>query len=254
MKGYTILIIEDNEEIREFIKLCLIESYSILEAANGLAGWEIAVTQLPALIITDVMMPEMDGNEFCRNLKNDQRTSHIPVIMLTAKVAIEQQLEGLESGADIYLTKPFAIPVLQSYVSNLLKSKEVLRQHYSQKIFLEPLNVEVGTVDKRFMERLMEVIEINLSNADFNIAALSKEVGMSKAVLYKKFNALTKLPVGDFIKSMRLKKAAFLLANDKFNVSEIAWEVGFNDRKYFSKEFKKKYGKSPSDFAKDPPQ
>jgi len=254
MKGYTILIIEDNEEIREFIKLCLIENYSVLEAANGLAGWEIAVTQLPALIITDVMMPEMDGNEFCRNLKNDQRTSHIPVIMLTAKVAVEQQLEGLESGADIYLTKPFAIPVLRSYVANLLKSKEILRQHYSQRIFLEPLNVEVGTVDKKFMERLMEVIEINLSNADFNIAVLSKEVGMSKAVLYKKFNALTKLPVGDFIKSMRLKKAAFLLTNDKFNVSEIAWEVGFNDRKYFSKEFKKKYGKSPSDFAKNPPQ
>ena len=254
MKGYTILIIEDNDELRDFVKLCLVENYSILEAANGREGWEIAVSQLPALIITDVMMPEMDGNEFCRNLKNDQRTSHIPVIMLTAKIAVEQQLEGLESGADVYLTKPFSIPVLQSYVSNLLKSKEVLRQHYSQKIFLEPLNVEVGTVDKKFMERLMEVIETNLSNADFNIANLSKEVGMSKAVLYKKFNALTKLPIGDFIKSLRLKKAAFLLINDKFNVSEIAWEVGFNDRKYFSKEFKKKYGKSPSDFAKDPDQ
>src|SRR5437867_5811435 len=104
MKGYTILIIEDNDELRDFIKLCLVENFSILEAANGLQGWEIAVNQLPALIITDVMMPEMDGNEFCRNLKNDERTSHIPVIMLTAKVTVEHQLEGLESGADVYLT------------------------------------------------------------------------------------------------------------------------------------------------------
>lgn len=254
MKECTILIIEDTDELREFIKLCLEENYNILEAANGLQGWEIAVDQLPSLIITDVMMPEMDGTELCRNLKRDERTSHIPVIMLTAKTSVEQQLEGLESGADLYLTKPFSIPVLQSYVSNLLKSTENLRQRYSQRIFLEPLNVEIGTVDKSFMERLMQVIERNLSNAEFNISDLAKEVGMSKAVLYKKFNALTQLPIGDFIKTLRLKKAAFLLANDKFNVSEIAWEVGFNDRKYFSKEFKKKYGKSPSEFAKEPSQ
>ncbi|WP_276501714.1 response regulator transcription factor [Terrimonas pollutisoli] len=248
MNQNRILIIEDTDEIREFVKICLETDYAVLEAENGLKGWEIAVSELPDLIITDVIMPEMDGNEFCRNLKQDERTSHIPVIMLTAKIAVEQQLEGLESGADVYLTKPFSIQVLQTYISNLLKSKEVLRQRYSQKIFLQPLDVEVGTVDKKFMERLMSIIEQNLSKSEFNVPDLAKEVGMSKAVLYKKFSALVKIPIGEFIKSMRLKKAALLLTHDKMNISEVAWEVGFSDRKYFSKEFKKFFGKSPSDY------
>jgi DNA-binding response OmpR family regulator len=251
MQGDKILIIEDNDEVRDFIKTCLESDYKILEAANGVQGWDQAITELPDLIITDVMMPEMDGNEFCRNLKNDERTSHIPVIMLTAKVLVEQQVEGLESGADVYLTKPFSVQVLQSYISNLLKSKEILRQRYSQKIFLEPLDVEVGTVDKKFMERLMQVVENNLSNADFSVPVLSREIGMSKAVLYKKFHALAKVPIGEFIKSLRLKKAASLLTHDKFNVTEVAWKVGFNDRKYFSKEFKKFFGKTPSEYVSD---
>jgi AraC-like DNA-binding protein len=208
----------------------------------------MAVTELPDLIITAVMMPEIDGNEFCRNLKNDERTSHIPVIMLTAKVTVEQQIEGLESGADVYLTKPFSVQVLQSYISNLLRSKEILRQRYSQKLLLAPLDIEVGTVDKKFMERLMSIVDKNLGKADFNIPALSREIGMSKAVLYKKFNALTKVPIGEFIKSLRLKKAALLLLHDKMNITEVAWEVGFSDRKYFSKEFKRYFGKTPSEY------
>ncbi len=251
MNDQKILIIEDNDELRAFIITCLENNYQVLQAENGSKGWEIAVTELPDLIVTDVIMPEMDGNVLCKNLKQDERTSHIPVIMLTAKVAVEQQLEGLESGADLYLTKPFSVLVLQTYIANLLKSKEVLRQHYSQKIFLEPSNVEVGTVDKKFMERLMQIIEDNLSDADFNVPDLSKEIGMSKAVLYKKFSALVKIPIGEFIKTIRLKKAAALLLNDSFNVSEVAWEVGFNDRKYFSKEFKKFFGKSPSEYVID---
>lgn len=254
MDKETVLIIEDHVELREFIKLCLIDKYHTLEADNGLAGWEIAIDQLPDLIITDVMMPEMDGNELCKNIKEDERTSHIPVIMLTANVTENQLLEGLESGADVYLTKPFRIPILHSYIHNLLKSKETQRNHFSQKIFLEPTHVEVGTVDKKFMERLMDIIESNLGNSDFHVTNLSQELGMSKAVLYKKFTALTNLPIGDFIKSFRLKKAALLLANDKLNVNEIAWEVGFSDSKYFSREFKKKYGKTPSEYAKKMPE
>ena len=248
MSQVRVLIIEDTPDVRAFIKTCLEEDYTILEAENGVKGWELAVNELPDLIITDVMMPQMDGNEFCRNLKQDERTSHIPVIMLTAKAAEDQLIEGLESGADIYLTKPFSIVVLQNYISNLLKLKTVLRQRYSQKIYLEPLDVEVGTVDKKFMERLMSIIEDNLGRPDFSVPFLSKELGMSKAVLYKKFNALVQIPIGEFIKNMRLKKAASLLVNDSMNISEIAWEVGFNDRKYFSKEFRKFFGKSPSEY------
>lgn len=249
MKEQKILIIDDTDEIRDFIKTCLETGYSVLEAENGLKGWEIAVNELPDLIVTDVMMPGIDGNEFCHRLKQDERTSHIPVIMLTAKAAVEQQIEGLESGADVYLTKPFSTPVLQTYISNLLRSKELLRQRYSQKIFLKPSDVEVGTVDKKFMERLMSIVEANLGNPGFSVPGLSRELGMSKAVLYKKFNALVKIPIAEFIKSMRLKKAALMLTNDKLNVSEIAWEVGFSDPKYFSKEFKKFFGKSPSEYA-----
>ncbi|MBV4358198.1 response regulator [Parasegetibacter sp. MAH-26] len=246
-----ILIIEDSEEIRDFIKTCLETEYSILEAANGLTGWEIAVNELPDLIVTDVMMPEMDGKQFCYNLKNDERTSHIPVIMLTAKVEVEDQIEGLEQGADVYLTKPFNIYLLKTYINNLIKSKEVLRHKYSQKLFFEPLDIEIGTVDKKFMERLMRLVEDNLEKSEFGVLDLSKELGMSKSVLYKKFDALVKIPIAEFLKSMRLKRAAVILANDKLNVSEVAWKVGFNDPKYFGREFKKMFGKSPSEYITD---
>ncbi|EDM36270.1 two-component system sensor histidine kinase/response regulator, hybrid ('one-component system') [Pedobacter sp. BAL39] len=248
MRDRKILVIEDNDEVREFIKMCLEGEYAIMEARDGKEGWQTAAEHLPDLIISDIMMPEMDGNEFCKLVRQDERTSHIPVIMLTAKVALEQQLEGLESGADIYLTKPYNIQLLKSYISNLLRSKETLRQRYSQKIFLEPTMVEIGTVDKKFMEKLMNIIEANLHDTDFHVAVLAEKIGMSKAVLYKKFYALAQTPIGEFIKTIRLKKAAILLTNDKFNISEVAWEVGFSDRKYFSKEFKRFFGKSPSEY------
>ena len=251
MNDAKILMIEDNEEVREFVTGYLESEYAILEAGNGGIGLNIAMTELPDLIITDVSMPEMDGNELCRILKHDERTSHIPVIMLTAKVAVEQQIEGLENGADLYLTKPFSIKVLRSYIINLLKAKELMRQQYSQKILLEPSGVEVGTVDKKFMEKLMKIVERNLGQSDFHVKELAEELGMSKAVLYKKFNALVKTPIGEFIKSMRLKKAALIFTNDKKTVSEVTWEVGFTDLKHFSNEFKRAYGKSPSEFILD---
>jgi DNA-binding response OmpR family regulator len=249
MRESKILVIEDNQEVRDFIKMCLESDYTVIEARDGKEGWLTATNKLPDLILSDVMMPEVDGNEFCRMVKNDERTSHIPVIMLTAKVEFEQQLEGLESGADLYLTKPYNIQLLKSYISNLLKSKEALRQRYSQRIFLEPSMVEIGTVDKKFMEKLMNIIENNLSDPEFHVASLSEKIGMSKAVLYKKFYALAHTPIGEFIKSIRLKKAAILLTHDKLNISEVAWEVGFSDRKYFSKEFKRFFGKSPSEYV-----
>jgi DNA-binding response OmpR family regulator len=248
MTENKILVIEDDKEVSNFIRKCLEQKYTVLIAQNGKKGWETAITVLPDLIITDVMMPEMDGNELCRNLKEDERVSHIPVIMLTANAAVDQQVEGLENGADVYLTKPFSIQVLQSYIKTLLKSKKLLQQHYSQKIFLEPSSVEIGTVDKRFMERLMGILEQRMDDTDFGIDDLAREIGMSKAVLYKKFNALLHIPIGEFIKTLKLKKAALLLEHDSFTISEVAWQVGFSDRKYFSKEFKKYFGKSPSEY------
>ncbi len=247
MSKKKILIVEDNIEVRDFLNLCLEEEFDVSQAENGKFGLEMAFEDIPDLIITDVAMPLMDGNEFCKIIKNDERTSHIPVIMLTAKTEVNQQIEGLESGADIYLTKPFSIKVLLSYIKNLMTTKETLKKFFSQKILIEPLDIEVGSVDKKFMERLLGIINNNLSNPDFHINDLSKQIGMSTTVLYKKFNALVQMPVAEFIKTLRLKKAAQLLKDKSLNISEVAWEVGFNDRKYFSKEFKKFFGYNPSE-------
>lgn len=251
MNGNKLLIVEDNSEVRNFLRLCLEAIYDIEESEDGKEGLENAFENVPDLIITDVSMPVMDGNEFCRRIKGDERTSHIPVIMLTARTNADQQVEGLENGADIYLTKPFSVKVLQSYIKNLLATRETMRQYFTHKLLLEPVGVGIGTVNVRFMERLMTVINANLGNPDFHINDLSKEIGMSTAVLYKKFNALTQTPIAEFIKSLRLKKAALLLKNRELNVSEVAWEVGFNDRKYFSKEFKKFFGSAPTEYNPD---
>ncbi|NLR78427.1 response regulator [Chitinophaga eiseniae] len=248
MRENKILTIEDSDEVRTFIRNQLKGDYEILEAPTGTQGWETAITALPDLIITDVVMPEMDGHELCRNLKKDQRTRHIPVIMLTANTTIEQQLEGLESGANIYLTKPFNIQVLRAYVANLLRLQQTLRQCYSGKIFLEPLAVEIGVVKTNLIEKVTAIIEASIDNADFGISALAKELGMSKAVFYKKFKAITHVSPAELIKSLRLKKAAFLLSSERRNITQVAWEVGFSERKYFSKEFRKYFGISPSEY------
>ncbi|HOZ84494.1 MAG TPA: response regulator [Niabella sp.] len=247
MRKKEILIVEDNSEVRDFLFLCLEDDYSVFQAEDGMAGLDLAFEQIPDLVITDVAMPVMDGYQFCTSLKADIRTSHIPVIMLTAKTEVDQHVEGLECGADLYLTKPFSIKVLQSYIKNLLNAKETLRKYFSQKVLIEPLNIEIGSVDKNFMEKLLAIINLNISNPDFHINDLSRLIGMSTTVLYKKFNALTQMPVAEFIKSFRLKKAALLLKDKSLNISEVAWQVGFNDRKYFSKEFKKYFGYTPSD-------
>lgn len=250
MNKNKILIVEDNEEVKDFLSLCLEDEYELYLAADGSAGLQKAFETIPELIITDVAMPVMDGHEFCRIVKNDERTSHIPVIMLTAKVEQDEQVAGIESGADLYLTKPFSIKVLQSYIKNLLRTKDQLRQYYTQKLLLEPLDVEIGDIDKKFMERLMAVINNNIGNPDFQVSDLSKAMAMSTAVLYKKFNALTQTSIAEFVKSVRLKRAAtLLLESSALNISETAWAVGFSDRKYFSKEFKKAFGWSPSEYV-----
>jgi DNA-binding response OmpR family regulator len=248
LKNNKILIVEDNTELREFIKICLSGTYEFLEAINGKQGWEIAVSKTPDVIITDVMMPEMDGYELCRKVKKDERTKNIPVIMLTANMSVDQQLVGLECGADVYLTKPFSVQILQTYISNLLKSCQVVHKYYEKKSSSGQLEVKVGTVDKKFIEQLTNVIDENLSNIDFDVSELSKEVGISKTALYKKFNAITHTSIAEFIKRLRLQKAALLLSRNKLNVSNTAWEVGFSNRRYFSKEFKKLFGNTPSEY------
>jgi YesN/AraC family two-component response regulator len=203
---------------------------------------------LPDLIITDVMMPEMDGMEFCRHIKSDERLNHIPVIMLTARTSYLHQLNGLEHGADAYITKPFSLQLLQLQVGNLLESKRAMRQKFSRELLLEPQKTTLFSPDDKFLAKLMNIVEHHINNTEFSVTDVIQEIGMSKNVLYKKVQALTNLSVADFIKSIRLKKAAQLLDENKLTIAEIAFAVGFNDRKYFSKEFKKQYNLSPSEY------
>ncbi|WP_169304425.1 hybrid sensor histidine kinase/response regulator transcription factor [Pedobacter frigoris] len=244
----TILIIEDNEEIKEFISSFMGKHYHIETSENGLEGWETAIELLPDLIICDVMMPIMDGLELCAKLKTDERTSHIPVVLLTARSSHTHQVSGLETGADAYITKPFSMELLQLNVRNLLSTRVKMREKYSQEVSLQPQNITVNSTDHIFMTKIIQYIETNMEDQNFGVPELSVEMGMSQPVLYKKVRALTDLSVNDFIKSIRLKKAAQLLELKTYTISEVSYLVGFNDPKYFSREFKKQFGETPRVF------
>lgn len=247
----TILIVEDNPEIRDLIVNLMKPKYQVEECVNGLSGWETAIALLPDLIICDIMMPVMDGLELCRRLKTDERSSHIPVILLTARSSHIHQVSGLETGADSYITKPFSTALLELHVKNLLQSRAMMRQKYASQITLQPQNILIGTTDQAFLEKVMEFIEVNMANQEVGVPELAAEVGMSQPILYKKIRAITDLSVNDFIKTIRLKKAAQLLEQKVYNISEISYLVGFNDPKYFSREFKKQYGLTPRVFLQN---
>ncbi|RKR80132.1 two component regulator with propeller domain [Mucilaginibacter gracilis] len=246
-----LLIVEDNDEVRGFIKESLSEVYEIIESTNGLDGWDMACKIIPDLIVSDVTMPVMDGLEFCSKLKTDDRTSHIPVILLTAKAAHSYQLQGLETGADVYLTKPFSMQVLKLNIRNLILARHAMRKKYAQQITLIPKNKIIESPDEKFLNKLMDIVERKMEDPDFDVISLVNDIAMSQTVLYRKIKALTGLNIADFIKSARLKQAALLLAQNKLSVADVAYNVGFKDRKYFSKEFKKQFGKVPSEYARD---
>jgi len=244
-----ILIVEDNADMREFIKKQLADEYNILEAANGKTGLEIARADVPDLVITDLMMPQMDGMEFCRLLKTDERTSHIPVIMLTAKAGQEQKIEGLETGADGYLTKPFDKKELKVRVKNLITQRQQLRERFSREILLEPKKIAIAPMDEQFLQKILDRIEMNLSDPEFGVPQLQDDLAMSKTQLYRKMKALTDRSPGEFIRNYRLKRAAQILAQQGDNVTQVAYSVGFNNLSYFAKCFKELFGVNPSEYS-----
>jgi len=244
----TILVVEDNSEIRLLITSLVGKHYQVAESENGLMGWETAVEMLPDLIICDIMMPIMDGIELCRRLKEDERTSHIPVIILTARSSHIHQVSGLETGADAYITKPFSPELLLLNVRNLLMSRQVMRQKFLKHIHLQPKELTINAIDEAFMLKLLKYIDEHIADEDFGVSELASMVGMSRPILYKKIRKLTNLSVNDFVKSIRLKKAMELFKQNRFTIYEVAYQVGFNDPKYFSREFKKQFGKSPRAF------
>lgn len=242
------LIVEDNPDVRYFIRSHFDSVYRIYEARNGQEGWEIALKVIPDVIISDILMPDVDGYEFCRKIKKDERTSHIPLLLLTALHSREHEIEGLSCGADDFITKPFDISVLQTKVENMLSLRKSLREKFTRELILEPSAVSVTSPDERFLMKAMEVVERNISNPDFDIESFASESGVSRMQLYRKFNALTDMTVKEFVRSIRLKRAAQLLNDKKMSVSEIAFAVGFRDLSHFRKCFSREFGMSATEY------
>ncbi len=245
-----ILVVEDNSDILWLLVSKLGRHFRVLEAIDGSAGWKLATEEMPDLIITDLMMPRMDGNELCRKLKSDLRTSHIPVIMLTAKASGEDKMAGLETGADDYITKPFEINEVLARSKNLVEQRRKLRERFSREITLNPRDIVITSTDEKFLNQAMGVIERHMNNEEFDVTGLCKEMHMSRSTLFRKLDALTNQSPVEFIRTLRLKRAAVLLKEKYGNVSEVALEVGFSNPSYFSKIFKKAFKVSPLEFVK----
>lgn len=245
-----LLIVEDNADLRKLVRDEFGGEFEVIEASNGHQGIEQALTHIPDLVISDIMMPIMDGFELLSSLKGDERTSHVPIILLTAKAGEEDQYKGLSTGADAYVTKPFKMKLLKTRVHKLIESRKKLRDRYSQEVVLKPKDIAITNLDEQFLERVQEVLELKLTESDFNVQEFSDAVGMSRMQLHRKLKALTGLSASEFVRSQRLKLAASLLIKSDANVSQIGYEVGFNDPSYFTKCFKEAYGVSPSEYSK----
>ena len=245
-----LLLVEDNADLRQYLYEVLKEDYLIDQAANGEKALKIAQEKYPDIVLSDIMMPEMDGVTLCRHIKNNLKTSHIPVVLLTAKTAEEAHLSGMDSGCNLYLEKPFNLALLRSGLQNLLEEKSRLQQHYQKVISVQTSEPELESLDDKLIQRAIALVEKEIENPDFSVETLSRELGMSRMHLYKKCNALTGQSPLEFIRSIRLQRAAQLLKQNQFSVSEVAYQVGFNNAKYFSKYFKSYFGTLPSQFQK----
>lgn len=245
---HSVLIIEDNVDLRDFLKKHLSRHYEIIEANNGVAGIQQAFDFIPDLIICDIMLPGKDGLEITHILKTDIRTSHIPIIHLTAKTSVESQIEGMKELADSYITKPFNINYLEENIKSLLANRSILREHFSSKVSPELKTKIVSKVDRKFINELNAFIEANISNENFNVEDICKHIGLSKMQLYRKVNALLSCNVNEYILNKRLQKSKFLLQQEEFTIAEVAYKVGFSSPAYFSTVFKSKFEITPSEF------
>jgi signal transduction histidine kinase/ligand-binding sensor domain-containing protein/DNA-binding response OmpR family regulator len=249
-KRYQImLLVEDEPDVRTFIREHFELNYKIIEASDGIEGFEMAVSNNPEIIISDVIMPLMDGVDMCQKLKEDIRTSHIPIILLTARTSIENKIEGLETGADAYIEKPFSVDLLEVQINNLLENRKKLRDKFSKELVLKPADIAITQVDAIFIQKAMDIVEKHMSDLDFGSEEFCSEIGMSRSQLHRKLKALTSQPASEFIRTMRLKRAASLLKDSRLSVEEISFRVGFNSPAYFTKCFKALFGKTPSEFT-----
>lgn len=247
-----VLIVEDNEDLRSYIASQLPEEFYVIEAKDGNEGLQSAINNEPHLIIMDVMMPGINGYELCNRLKKDNRTCHIPILMLTAKASEESQLKGFEYGADYYMAKPFDAKIFTLNVHNILSSRKAMMNKYAggQLLTAEPGKIEIDPADKKFFKLAVECVEQNISKSSFGVKELGRELGVSRMQLYRKLKALTGNSANEFIREIRLKRAAQLLEAEQFTITQVMYNVGFNDMYYFRSCFKKKYGVNPSVYSK----
>jgi DNA-binding response OmpR family regulator/two-component sensor histidine kinase len=244
-----LLVVEDNADMRAYLCSLLSPVYRVIESVDGQDGLEKALRIIPDLIISDVMMPKMDGFALCGKLKTDERTSHIPVILLTARASAESRIAGLETGADDYIAKPFEARELQVRVKNLIEQRRKLRERFRKETAFQPHVMAVTSTDERFLQKAMTVVEARMSDEDFSVEIFGREVGMSRVQLHRKLRALTDHSASEFIRTLRLNRAAQLLAQRGGNVTEVAYQVGFNNLSYFAKCFHQQFGVSPSTYA-----
>jgi ligand-binding sensor domain-containing protein/signal transduction histidine kinase/CheY-like chemotaxis protein/AraC-like DNA-binding protein len=244
-----VLVVEDNPEVGSFIRSVLTDHYSVVLVENGLFGYKSAIKLQPDLIISDLMMPEMDGIEFCSKVKTDIRTSHIPFILLSARTSLVFKYDGLESGADDYLNKPFEIKELLLKCKNIIHTHERLKEKFSNSGVFAPSDMAVNSLDETMMKKAFQIVHDNISNELFGVEQFSEELGISRSLLFTKFKAWTNQTPNEFILGMRMKQASFLIEKNQYNLSEVGYKVGFKDPSYFSKVFKKHFSLSPKAYS-----
>lgn len=243
-----ILVVEDNIDLGQYIGDHLSDCGIVL-AVNGKDGLNKAIHHVPDLIISDVMMPEMDGVELCKKIKEEEKTSHIPVILLTAKADIESRIEGLETGADDYMTKPFDARELQTRVKNLIVQRARLRERFSRTVVLKPKDIAITRPDEEFLKKVMAIIENHLGDSEFSVDDFQKEIGMSRMQLHRKLKALTGHSAGEFMRVQRLIRASQMLSGTALNITEVCYQTGFTSVSYFAKCFKKQFGTTPKEYS-----
>ncbi len=246
-----ILIVDDNEEIRKFIKENIGSESRILESNNGKDAFEQAIKNIPDLVLSDVLMNEMSGTELCEKLKTDERTSHIPVVLLTSQAATEFKVKGIETGADDYITKPFSIAEMTARVNNLITQRKKLRKKYKREIIFDSTDIAVNSFDEKFLNKAFQIIDAHISDSDFSVEKFAEEIGLSRMQLHRKLHALTDQSANEVIRTYRLKRASKLLIKKAGNISEVGYDVGFNNPSYFASSFKNLFGCTPSEYLQN---
>jgi DNA-binding response OmpR family regulator len=245
----TLLLVDDNREILEFLVDDLSEHYHVTTSCNGHEALEVLSREVIQLVISDIMMPVMDGYELCRMIKSNIENSHIPVILLTAKNTLQSKIQGLEEGADAYIEKPFSPAYLQVQISNLLSNRNKIREHFANTPLVNIKTIAYSRADETFLQNLHELIIENLENVDLGVEHLAEKMNVSRATLYRKINAVTNLSPLELINITRLKRAAELLATGKYKIFEISDMTGFNSQSNFGRSFLKQFGLPPSAYA-----